>query len=91
MQVFRSLALTDAFLKWDEFELHDDDGLDWILLPDPRHQAFAECPVRQPDVAIVDIFGEATVAIFIGDDQSEAQLRAMHDFLADRKIDYEIW
>ena len=40
------------------FDLHDDDGLDWVLLPNPHHQSFADCPVRQPDVALVDILAK---------------------------------
>ena len=90
-EVFRALAITDAFLRWDEFDLHDDDGLDWIPLRSPDHHALAECPVRQPDVAIVSVFNETTAAIIIGNDQSRDQLRAIHDFLADRKIEYQIW
>jgi hypothetical protein len=90
-QVFRNLAITDAFLKWDDFDLRDDDGLDWILLPNHDHQAFAECPAHPPDVALVDIFNETTAAIIIGNGQTQDQLWATHNFLADREIAYEYW
>jgi hypothetical protein len=90
-QVFRSLALTDAFLNWDESELHDDDGLSWILLPNLDHQAFGDCPAPQPDVALDDVFDETLVAIIVGDGQSRDQLWAMHEFLADREIAYQYW
>jgi len=89
--VFRNLAITDAFLRWDEFDLHDNDGLDWILLPSPDHRAFVECPVRQPDVALVSVFDETTAAIIVGNNQSQEHLLAMHSFLADRQIEYQVW
>lgn len=90
-QVFRNLAITDAFLAWDEADLRDDDGLDWILLPSNEHRQFADCPVHHPDVAIDSVFGETTAAIIIGNGQSQEQLREMHRFLADREIAYQYW
>jgi hypothetical protein len=60
-------------------------------LPNHDHQAFTECPAHQPDVALLDIFDETTAAIIIGNGQSQDQLRAMHNFLAEREIAYEYW
>jgi hypothetical protein len=34
---------------------------------------------------------ETTAAIIIGNGQSQDQLWAMHNFLADRRIHYEYW